>query len=338
MSITRTISLAMYDKSYAHIRPRLEALGLDALGLDLKVHTFDKTGLLKHGATAKPAAEVDVDYLWLSGPIAADGFQQRAFEIALSMKSVGVLQTYNAGLDDPFYKRLSDKGTRICNSSAQGVAISEYVMAQVLSYVHPVEQQRQLQARREWKITPYRELSQMNWLIIGFGPIGQEVAKRAKAFGATTSVIRRSPAASPLADKIGTMADLGQFAAAADVIVLACQLNASTRGFAGAGFFGEIKPGAILVNVARGALIDDKALIQALDRERLATAILDVFATEPLPKEDPLWAHPKVRLTSHMSFAGSGVRARWDALFLANLQRFAKGEPLAQLFNPNDFA
>ena len=328
-----TTTLAMYDKSYEHIRPRL-----DALCLDLAVHTFDKSGLLKHGATTRAPAEVAIDYLWLSAPIAAEGFQKQAFEIALGLKSVGVLQTYNAGLDDPFYKRLSDKGTRICNSSAQGVAISEYVMAQVLAFVHPVEVQRQLQARREWKITPYRELSQMNWLIIGFGPIGQEVAKRAKAFGASTSIIRRSPAASPLADKIGTMADLGTFLPDADVIVLVCQLNASTRGFAGDKFFAAVKPGAILVNVARGALIDDKALIAALDQGRLATAILDVFATEPLPTGDPFWTHPKVRMTSHMSFAGSGVRGRWDQLFLANIQRFVKGEPLAQVFDPRDFA
>lgn len=327
-----SVAVAMYDKSYDHIRSRL-----DALGLDITVHTFDKSGTLKVGAMASAPSETAVDYLWLSAPLTADGFQEGAFEMALAMKSVGVLQTYNAGLDHPFYKQMSAKGTRICNSSAQGVAISEYVMAQVLAYVHPVEQQRQLQAKREWKITPYRELSQMNWLIIGFGPIGQQVAKRVQAFGASVSVIRRSPVASPLADTVGTMADLGKLLPSADVIVLALPLNATTRGFAGASFFGAVKPGAILVNVARGAVIDDAALIAALDQGRLATAILDVFATEPLPKDDPFWAHPKVRMTSHMSFAGSGVRDRWDQLFLANIQRFVNGEPLANVFDPGDF-
>ncbi len=328
-----SVTLAMYDKSHDHIRTRL-----DVLRLDLKIYTFDKSGLLSSGGRSVPPSDLAVDYLWLSAPLTADGFQDGAFELALAMKSVGVLQTYNAGLDHPFYKRMSAKGTLICNSSAQGVAISEYVMAQVLGFVHPIEQQRQLQARREWKITPYRELSQTNWLIIGFGPIGQEVAKRAKAFGATVSVIRRSPAASPFADTVGTMADLTTLLPSADVIVLACPLNATTRGFASTSFFGAVKPGAILVNVARGALIDDAALLGSLDQGRLATAILDVFATEPLPTDDPLWSHPKVRLTSHMSFAGSGVRGRWDQLFLGNIQRFAKGEPLTNVFDPSDFA
>ncbi|MEQ1614382.1 MAG: NAD(P)-dependent oxidoreductase, partial [Hyphomicrobiaceae bacterium] len=95
-------------------------------------------------------------------------------------------------------------------------------------------------------------------------------------------------------------------------------------------------PGAILVNIARGALIDDKAMLAALDGDRLATAILDVFHQEPLPTDNPLWVHPKVRLTSHTSFSGSGVRGRWDALFLDNIARFAKGEALANEVKPRD--
>lgn len=326
------ITLAMYDKSYEHIGKRLVALGLD-----LDIATFDKSGqILRQGKTLKPA-ETSFDYVWLQSAINKDAFQEGAFDLVLSMKSVGVLQTFNAGLDHPFYKTLSQKGTRICNSSAQGVAISEYVMAQVLSYVHPIELQRGLQARREWKITPYREISQTNWLIVGFGPIGQEVAKRVKAFGANVSVIRRSPAPSPHVDAMGTMADLKTYLPKADIIVLACPLNASTRGMVGREFFDAIKPGAILVNVARGGLVDDDALIAALDSDRLQTAILDVFHVEPLPTTHPFWAHPKVRMTSHMSFAGSGGPGRWDALFLDNIQRFAKGQALANEFNPKDF-
>lgn len=78
-------------------------------------------------------------------------------------------------------------------------------------------------------------------------------------------------------------------------------------------------------------------MIKALDAEKLSAAVLDVFAEEPLPVSNPLWSHPKIRLTSHTSFAGSGVRGRWDRLFLDNIQRFVKGAPLANEFNPNDF-
>jgi phosphoglycerate dehydrogenase-like enzyme len=97
-----------------------------------------------------------------------------------------------------------------------------------------------------------------------------------------------------------------------------------------------MKPGTILVNIARGALIDDTAMLAALDSGRLATAILDVFHQEPLPTDNPLWTHPKVRLTSHTSFSGSGARGRADALFLDNIARFAKGHPLVNEVNPRD--
>ena len=155
-------TVAMYDKALEHIGPRL-----DALGLDLRVITFSKDGRFGIDGRRVPPSEVDVDFLWLSQRVNGDGFQAGAFQLALDCKSVGVLQTYNAGLDHPFYRQLSDKGTRLCNSSAQGVAIAEYVMAQVLAVVQPIEQQRAQQAARTWKITPFRELSNGNASAIG---------------------------------------------------------------------------------------------------------------------------------------------------------------------------
>jgi len=119
-------------------------------------------------------------------------------------------------------------------------------------------------------------------------------------------------------------------------VVLACSLNDQTRGLVDSAFLAAAKPGAILVNVARGGVIDDSALIAALDRGQVATAILDVFHTEPLPVDDPLWAHPGVRLTPHTSFAGDGVQGRWDALFIDNIGRFARGEPLARVVDPTE--
>jgi phosphoglycerate dehydrogenase-like enzyme len=326
-------TVAMYDKSLAHIRPRL-----DALGLDLTVHTFDRDGMFLIDGARVPPRDVAIDYLWLSAHLTIDGLRDMAFDTALACKSIGVLQTFNAGLDHPFYSQLSQKGTRICNSSAQGVAISEYVLAQVLAVLQPIEAQRALQAKKEWKNTPFREISQTRWLIVGFGPIGQEIAKRVKAFGANVSVVRRTPTPSPLADAVAATGDLTRLLPDADVIVLACPLNSETRGMADAAFFATVKTGAIIVNIARGALIDDAALIAALDSGRIGTAVLDVFHEEPLPASNPFWAHPKVRLTSHTSFAGSGVRNRWDALFLDNIARFAKGAALTQEVNPKDIA
>ena len=132
------------------------------------------------------------------------------------------------------------------------------------------------------------------------------------------------------------MADLDTLLPEADIIVLACPLNDETRGFADSRFFQALKKGSIIVNIARGPLIDDAAMIEALDNGRLDTAVLDVFHTEPLPENDPLWAHPKIRMTSHTSFFGEGVRERWDQLFLDNINRYITGEALIYEVNPSD--
>lgn len=325
------VTVAMYDKAFEEIDEQL-----NALGLDITVHTFGRDGKFIVNGDAMAPEDLDVDYFWLSNHIYDGDFRDGAFDTVLACKSVGVLQTFNAGLDDPLYKAMSERGTRIVNSSAQAVAISEFVMAHILSLVHPIDLQREQQAAKHWATTPFRELSRMNWLIVGYGPIGQELSARVKSFGSSITVVRRSPQTSDLVDEAGTMADLPRFLPNADVIVLACPLNNETRGFAGEQFFSAIKQGALLVNIARGPLIDDTAMLTALDSGRLANAVLDVFHTEPLPKEDPLWSHPKVRLTPHTSFAGNGARGRWIQLFLDNITRFVSGEALASEVNPRD--
>ena len=176
------VTVAIYDQTLELIRERLEALALDIV-----IHPFGKDGWVSANGPA------EIDYFWFSPAISANGGLGAAFELVLECKSVGVLQTFNAGLDNPNYKKISDSGVRICNSSAQGVAIAEYVLAQALSLLQPIEMQRNQQAEKLWRTTPFREISGMNWLIIGFGAIGREVAKRVKSFGATTAVVRRSP-------------------------------------------------------------------------------------------------------------------------------------------------
>ena len=325
------VTVAMYEKA-------LDAVGarLDALNLDIRVVPFTRNGEFIIDGVVTPPGEVAVDYLWFSTHLNADGVARMAFDLALACKSVGVLQTFNAGLDDPFYRTASARGIRICNSSAQGVAIAEYVMAQVLSVLHPVELQRRQQAERVWKITPFREVWRTNWLIVGFGAIGSEIAKRVQAFGGTVTVVRRRPAVPEGINRSGILADLPDLLPGADVIVLACALNDETRGLADAGFFAGVRPGAILVNIARGGLVDDAAMLSALDAGRLEAAVLDVFHEEPLPRDDPLWSHPRVRLTPHTSFAGSGGPARWEQLFIDNIARFVRGEPLLREVDPAD--
>jgi phosphoglycerate dehydrogenase-like enzyme len=326
-----TVTVAMYDGSYDHIGARL-----DALGLDINIITFDKDAQFTLDGQKVPTSEVEADYLWFSSHLHALGATKPAFEMVTELKRLDVLQTFNAGLDHPMYKRASDKGIRICNSSAQGVAIAEYVMAQVMGILHPLRIQAEQQVAKEWKTTPFREISRTRWLIIGYGPIGEALATRVHAFGAKIDVIRRSDQADDRIERVGVLEDAGKLAADADIIVLACSLTDTTRGFADAEFFAQVKPGAVLVNIARGALINDAALIKALDDGTISEAALDVFHKEPLPKNDPLWTHPKVRLTPHTSFAGDGGRDRWDQLFLDNIVRYVNGEALEREVNPAD--
>lgn len=326
-----TKSVALYAPAYDAFRGEI-----DALGLDLAVLTFDAGGKLYRDGTEIVPEETEVDYVWLSNFISRDKAQGPVFGLMERIKHIDVLQTFNAGLDTPVYGRIKQKGTRVCNSSAQAMAISEYLVGQVLNIFQPFQQQQQLQADKNWQITPFREIWRTNWLIVGYGPIGRETARKVKAFGASTTVIRRSPETNDLVDRAGTLADIGDHLGEADVIVLACPLNEQTRGFANKGFFAKVKEGAILLNIGRGLLIDDAALMAALDEGRLETAVLDVFHTEPLPVDDPLWSHPKVRMTCHTSFAGSGGALRWKELFLDNLPRYVRGEALINEVHPDD--
>ncbi|MEQ9641467.1 MAG: NAD(P)-dependent oxidoreductase [Alphaproteobacteria bacterium] len=326
-----TVTVAMHERSLADIGDRLKALALD-----VDVVSFGDDGNYRIGGAAVAPADVDVDYVWLSQRIGSPAARDQAFDTVLATRSVDVVQTFNAGLDHPFYRQAADRGIRICNSSAQSVAIAEYTMAQVLALFHPVDKQRRMQSEKEWAVTPFREISRTKWLIVGYGAIGGATGRRAKAFGAEIMAIRRNPTTGGEVDRAGRLEDLPGFLPEADVILLSCPLTDATRDLADAAFFAAAKPGAILVNVGRGGLIDDAALIAALDADKLECAVLDVFRTEPLPTDDPLWSHPKVRLTSHTSFAGSGVQHRWDQLFLDNIARYAKGEPLDRLVDPAD--
>ena len=220
------------------------------------------------------------------------------------------------------------KGIRLSKSSAQAPAIAEYVVCHALSLLAPITAYRVAQVAHEWKSVPFREVAETRWVIVGFGSIGSEIARRVKPFGAHITVVRRTPAPDALVDEVRASSDLLSLLPNADVVVLACSLNDETRGIAGTEFFAAMKPGSILVNIGRGGLLDEAALQAGLAVDKPAAAVLDVFQTEPLPADAWAWDHPKVRVSSHCAGAGSGVLGRGDELFLENYRRFLAGEPL----------
>lgn len=325
------MEVLLHEKSYARVRPRL-----CSLGLDLNVVRVDADGrYIRDGGRIAPE-DAKPEAFWLSLDFIAARQFDDAFDMALRPGTVKWMQTVTAGLDRGRYREIVEAGIRLSNSGAQAVAIAEYVLAQVLNAYQPFEEQVAAQARGEWLETRFRELSRSVWLIVGFGPIGQAVAARARSFDARVVVVRRGSDSHGLADEMGRMEDLPDLLPRADVIVLACSLNDRTRGFADAGFFRRVKEDAVFVNVARGALVDDAALIDCLDTGRLRRTVLDVFAAEPLDPESPYWGHPRARVTAHTSWAGDGTVPRGDDLFLGNLARYARGEALEMEVNPAD--
>lgn len=238
------------------------------------------------------------------------------------------VHTGAAGTDNPPFPSLIARGINLTTSHVQAVAIAEYVLAGVLDHFQRGPERRAAQAEANWARLPFREVAGSRWLVVGFGAIGQAVAKIARPFGASITAVRRAGDAHPLADSAVDFAQLGDAVAQADVVVLALPLTPENRGLIGAELLARFAPGSVLVNVARGGLVDEAALLAALDNERPGHAILDVAAVEPATPDNPLWVHPKVALTAHLAGMGSGTNNRGDLLFLDNLRRYVAGESL----------
>ena len=275
-----------------------------------------------------------------AGWLSADGVMgpaQRTLMVGL-LKSDHLtwVHTAAAGLDHPIWAQLVDKGAALTTSHGQALCIAEYVLAEVLGHFQRLGERRAEQAARRWTRLTFREIAGTSWLIVGFGAIGQGVAERAKAFGAQIVGVRRSGAPDPLAERMGSLTEVKALLPAADVVVLATPLNPETRGMADGAFFAAMKPGSVLVNVGRGDLVDESALLAALASGIPEHAILDVFHDEPLKGDSPFWDHPKVSMTPHASASGSGEAARNDAVFVENLRRRLSGEPMLYEADPRD--
>ena len=238
------------------------------------------------------------------------------------------LQSGGAGFEHPMFAGLIERGVRLTNSHAQAESIAEYVLAGVLDHYQRGPVRRAAQVAGNWRRIHFREVLGTHWLIIGFGAIGQATAARARAFGARVTGVRRSPGSHPHADAIAAPDQALALAPGADVVVLSPPLTDETRNFVDARFLAAMKPGSVLVNVGRGALVDEVALLAALDRGAPGHALLDVFATEPLPADSRFWTHPRVSLTAHTSGFTDGQEQRNDELFVDNLGRYLRGEAL----------
>lgn len=254
-------------------------------------------------------------------------------EHLLASDSLEFVQTAASGLDSPFFKKLADKGITLCNSDAQANSIAEYVLATLLGSFHDFEKRTSLQRNKEWQPHPFRELAGCNSVVIGYGNIGSRIVNRLIAFESNVSVIRRQDSPALGAARTGTLQDLPEYLATADIVILASALNTDTNQIFDEAMFSRCKPGCTIINIARGAMINEQALLKALDSQIVDHAILDVFEVEPLPIDHRFWHHEKVLVTAHASNEGSGRRQRGDELFIENLQAYLTGTPLRNQVN-----
>lgn len=221
----------------------------------------------------------------------------------------------------------------LTNSRAiYAVPIADHVMAFILyfsrQFHHLVRQQLQHEWV-EWESRTADELSGKTLGIIGLGGIGTEVARRAKAFGMTIIATRMRPElASEFADEVRAPAELPWLLKESDYVVLCTALTNDTRHLIGRNEFRLMKPTAYLINVGRGCLLDESALVTALQEELIAGAGLDVFEQEPLPAASCLWDMPNVMITPHDAGSSHRSHERFIAVFLENLRRYLAGEPL----------
>ena len=276
-----------------------------------------------------PGAEnADAVFRWVAG---------KRYESLILNASARWLHTASAGVDHVLTPALKarENFTLTDSGPAFGICIGEFVLMWMLAVAHRLPDLMEQQEQKKWQWLTQKELHGQTVGIIGLGPIGQGIAERCKAFGMKTIGFRRTDAPVPQVDTVLVGADGLRFLLEqSDWVVVAAASTEKSQKLLGAGQFALMKPSAHLINIARGALLDETALIDTLRQNRIAGACLDVFETEPLPKESPLWEMPNVLIAPHNSPGWtSGLRKRQIDLFVENLARFASGEALHSVVN-----
>lgn len=272
------------------------------------------------------AAEV----AWATADLFEPGAPVRPFfAFLVQSPTLRWIQSSAAGVDAPVFARLVRQGIRLTTSHVTDIPISEYVLRAVLDHYQQPEEWARSSAERAWRRHDFREVHGTTWLIVGLGSIGAATAVRARAFGATVIGVRRSPTGAEPVDRMIRPDEVLEHLGGADVVVLAAPATPQTRHLVDGRFLRSMKPRSLLVNIARGALVDEDALLRALDDgTTIEAAVLDVTATEPLPADSPLWDHPGITITPHDAAGGTGRFRRAADLFFENLRRDTAGEPL----------
>lgn len=248
------------------------------------------------------------------------------------------LQLASAGVDHIVRQGILSERPGILVTTASGiheVPISEHILGMMLYFSRGFDKSVINQREHRWDRHRGGELYERTVCFIGYGPIARRAALLCKALGMRVLCVRPSatgqgPGEGPV-DRFYPTSDLNDALAASDYLVVAAPRTPQTEGMISKEQFGSMKDGAVLVNISRGALVDEDALIEALRGGKLRGAGLDVFVHEPLPESSPLWAIPNVLITPHMSGSNPHYNRRATELFCDNLASYLAGRPLRNL-------
>jgi phosphoglycerate dehydrogenase-like enzyme len=266
------------------------------------------------------------------------------------------IQLLSAGADHVLGGPLKVSAIPITTASGiHATPISEYTMASMLAYAHRIHLAIRAQVRREWMrsgafMAGVDDIRGQTLGIVGYGSIGRETARLAAAFGMKVLALKRNPSdrvdagwcPAGLGDPDGKIParffgpeDREAILRESDYVSVTLPLTEHTRKFIGEREFAAMKPGAYLVNIGRGEVIDERAMAAALTAKKIGGAGLDVFEHEPLEASSPLWDLENVILTPHMSGANRSYMDKACELFAENLKRFVANRPLLNLIDPN---
>ncbi len=270
------------------------------------------------GADDLPAAAAEVELFVPAYSFGAD------LTVLSRMPRLQVVQTLTAGVDH-VWPHLPG-GVALCNGRGiHETSTAELALTLMLASLRGVPDFVRAQDRGEWVYAPRPALADKRVLIVGHGSIGAAVEERLRPF--EVDVVR---VASRARDGVHGVDELPTLLPEADVVVLVVPLTDATRGLVSVDFLTAMRPGALLVNVARGAVVDTDALLSALQAGRIRAA-LDVTDPEPLPPDHPLWSAPGVLISPHVGGASSAMWPRAHRVVRDQLRRFAAGEPLANV-------
>jgi phosphoglycerate dehydrogenase-like enzyme len=223
------------------------------------------------------------------------------------------------------------------SSGVHAVPLAEFAVLGLLAVAKELPRFVEDQRARAWPETrqPLRELSGQTLFLVGLGEIGREVARLGKALGMRTVGFRRTEGPPPeWVDEVHGPQRLTELAGRADAMVVSLPMTGQTAGLIDRATIERLPAGCIFVNVGRGGVVDEPALVDALRHRRIAGAVLDVFATEPLPATSPLWTLPNVLVTPHAAALSARENERIVELFCDNLRRYLDGRPLVNKVEP----